>query len=177
MHNLTIYKGLFINLKQNEIEKIYYKNYKNINLITNNNNNYFINKNMYIFPEPKNIINIDIDTLGQTLPISKNEDKINTIVTLVVDDISLTTYATIKVQGSSTTKWPKKNWTINFFKDELREEEIKIKIGDSIFSNKWIAKADWNDPSLLRNYLSYALFDNIINAREGEKIRSIKLGY
>lgn len=122
-----------------------------------------------IIPEPIQYIKINIDTLGQDLPNSKADGWLNVMLTLTVDDdIYLETYGQIKVQGSSTAYWPKKNWSLSFYSDAERSEKIKIQIGNSIPSDMWIAKADWIDPTQMRNIISYKLWREMVESRTGE---------
>lgn len=131
--------------------------------------NSILTHNLFVFPEPVKYINLKIDTGGQTLPETKDDGELNVNLNMEIDGLNLTTYGTIKVQGSSTSGWPKKNWTIMFYKDEIRKEELKIKIGDSLYSNYWIAKAEWIDPTMLRNHLSYELWNDITQNRKSDK--------
>lgn len=112
----------------------------------------------YSFPEPEEIIKIDIDTLDKDYPDSKEDGVVDTITKISYDDFSFKTYGTIKVQGTSTALWPKKNFNIDLYNNEDREEKINYKIGDSVYSSKWISKADWKDVTQVRNYISYNLW-------------------
>ena len=107
--------------------------------------------------EPTGIVKINIDTLGEDVPSSKDDGELPVKVTFNGGKDKFTSDATIRVQGSSTARWPKKNWRFKFFEDESLDEKILLKIGDSVESDKWIAKAEWIDPSMLRNYVSYNL--------------------
>ncbi len=119
-------------------------------------------------PQPKSLVIIDIDTYGYALPDSKDAGALDCTIRIKVDGKEKKIPGKIKVQGSSTAKWPKKNWTISIFKDRKRTKNRDLKIGDSLASDKWIAKAEWIDPSLLRNGLSYRLWADIVASRTGE---------
>lgn len=129
------------------------------------NQGYFIEDNVLIFPEPSGLINIDIDTLGEELPDNKDEGELDVYIKLTVGGAVYTGYGSIKVQGSSTAKWPKKNWSINIYSDKKREEKLDVKIGGSEVSNKWVAKAEWIDPTINRNALSYGLWEKMVESR------------
>ena len=88
------------------------------------------------------------------------------MLTLTAGGATLDTYGKIKVQGTSTAIWPKKNWTLKFYSDKERTERLRLKIGDSIASDKWIAKAEWIDPTMLRNGLSYRLWEAMVKSRK-----------
>lgn len=120
---------------------------------------------LVIFPEPTSLIEINIDTLEKELPESKKDGDLDVILTINVLGVQFKTFGKIKVQGSSTAKWPKKNWTLQFFKDKERTEKYKLKFGNSIASDMWITKADWNDPTQLRNALSFKLWEAMTESR------------
>lgn len=121
--------------------------------------------NIAIFPEPSSLIEVQINTLGKPLPSSKAEGNLPVMLEFTVGGATLSTYGEIKVQGSSTAKWPKKNWSLKFYADENRSEKLMLKIGDSVASDKWIAKAEWVDPSMLRNASSYRLWEKMVKNR------------
>lgn len=121
--------------------------------------------NIVIFPEPDVLVQVGIDTLGKPLPESKDEGDLPVIITFTAGGVTLNTYGKIKVQGTSTSKWPKKNWTLKFYRDKGRSEKILLKIGDSVASDQWIAKAEWLDPTMLRNALSYRLWEAMVKSR------------
>lgn len=123
-------------------------------------------KDIVIFPEPNGLVQIQIDTGGKELPKDKEGGSLQVMMRLTAGGATLNTYGEIKVQGSSTVKWPKKNWTLSFFKDSDRKESLRLKIGDSVVSDKWIAKAEWVDPTMLRNGLSYRLWEEMIKSRD-----------
>lgn len=111
------------------------------------------------------LIVFDIDTLENELPAAKDDGSIDVEFNLGTNKNTIHVYGTIKVQGSSTAYWPKKNWSIKLYSDKKHENELLLKIGDSIESNKWILKADWIDPSMYRNAISYRLWDDIVDSR------------
>ncbi|MCK9217506.1 MAG: CotH kinase family protein [Firmicutes bacterium] len=143
---------------ENKPEITYDDKFKSSNII--------IHEDIIIFPEPAGLIDIQIDTLENPLPNSKAEGDLPVMLKLTTGGASLSTYGKIKVQGSSTAIWPKKNWTLKFYSDEERTNELRLKIGNSIASDKWIAKAEWIDPTMLRNALSYRLWEGMVKSRK-----------
>lgn len=133
--------------------------------IETENNNLIIQDNIVVFPEPNGLTEVQIDTLGNELPDSKDDGDLPVMLTFNAGGATINTYGEIKVQGSSTAKWPKKNWTLKFYADEERTEKLRLKIGDSVASNKWIAKAEWVDPTMLRNALSFRLWEEMVESR------------
>lgn len=119
-------------------------------------------------PEPHGLLTIDVDTFDEALPEKKGDGALPVDLTITSTSVSATQPGTIKVQGSSTASWPKKNWTIKLFADEDREQSLLLKIGDSIPSDKWIAKAEWIDPSQMRNHASYQLWGDMVTSRTSD---------
>ncbi len=120
---------------------------------------------VFVFPKPTSLIEIEVNTNGAKLPNTKKEGSLPVTMKMTVDDETIEKPGTITVQGSSTEKWPKKNWTIKLYNDEERTKVLKIQIGDSIISDQWIAKADWIDPTMLRNGVSYGLWESMVKSR------------
>ncbi len=130
------------------------------------NKNEVIKDSIAYFKEPETVIKLNLKTLGKQLPTTKEEGKLPVLVSIKVDKDWINVYGTIKVQGMGSAPYPKKNWKIRLYEDKENSKPLKIKIGDSIASNKWIAKAEWIDPTLIRNALSYKLWGDIVKSRE-----------
>ena len=78
-----------------------------------------------------------------------------------------TTYeggATIKVQGATSVSYPKKNYTIKFYKDDTLEKKQKIDLGWGKES-KYVLKANWVDAIQARNVVSCRLWGDIVASR------------
>ena len=61
--------------------------------------------------------------------------------------------AKIKIQGSSSTKYCKKNYTINFYENESFAKKKKVDVGWGAQS-KYCLKANWVDKTHSRNVVS-----------------------
>ncbi|MBR6503072.1 MAG: CotH kinase family protein [Clostridia bacterium] len=70
--------------------------------------------------------------------------------------------AKIKIQGSSSTKWRKKNYTINFYQDSNYSKKQKIDVGWGAQS-KYCLKANWIDKTHSRNLVTAKLAGMIQN--------------
>ncbi len=84
--------------------------------------------NIVIIPEPKQYIEINIETFGQDLPNEKADGWLDVWLTLTVDDdIYLDTPGQIRVQGSSTARWPKKTGHFHFIliKNAVKKSKFK----------------------------------------------------
>mgnify|MGYP003290333283 CR=1 FL=1 len=87
-------------------------------------------------------------------------------------NISIDKYATLKIQGSSSVWYPKKNYTIKFFNDEDCTDKFKVDFGWGR-ENKYVLKANWSDKTHSRNIVTahlaaqvqdkYNLFQNTPN--------------
>ena len=85
---------------------------------------------------------------------------------------NLEKYATLKIQGSSSSTYPKKNYTIKFFEDEACTDKFKVDFGWGR-QNKYVLKANWTDKTHSRNIVTahiaaqvqdkYNLFQNTPN--------------
>lgn len=129
------------------------------------NYGYIQEENVIIFPNSTDAVNFDLDTLGEEIPSSKDDGSLDVIMRIQQGSTVFTGYGSIKVQGSSTALHPKKNWSIDIYSDKKREDKLYLKMGTSVPSDKWILKADWVDPSQLRNPLSYNLWEEMTLSR------------
>lgn len=119
------------------------------------------------FADPASLVEVSIDTLGKSIPASKDDGKLPVCIMIKSDGASYGNYGTIAVQGSSTAYWPKKNWNIRLFSDKERKGKnaVLLKFGDSVASKEWVTKADWIDPTQLRNHLSFNLWADMVQTR------------
>lgn len=69
-------------------------------------------------------------------------------------------YATLKVQGTSSLGYDKKNYTINLYADEAHEEKLKIDLGWGAQS-KYCLKANWIDRTHARNVITAKLVSQV----------------
>lgn len=65
-------------------------------------------------------------------------------------------YAEIKIQGTSSIDFVKKNYTLKFFEDEALENKLEIDVGWGP-QNKYCMKANWIDRTHARNVVSAKL--------------------
>ena len=69
-------------------------------------------------------------------------------------------YAALKVQGTSSLGYEKKNYTINLYSDEAHEEKLKIDLGWGS-QNKYCLKANWIDRTHARNVVTAKLVSQV----------------
>ena len=88
------------------------------------------------------------------------------------NDINFESYASIKIQGSSSLRYEKKNYTIKLYEDEFLENKKTIDFGWGKQS-KYCLKANWIDKTHARNVVTaklvgevqkkYSVFENTPN--------------
>lgn len=101
----------------------------------------------------------DIPKLYLEGDISGMEDKKDTRdISFVYDDgkQEISGYAEIKIQGTSSIFYEKKNYTLKFYADEDHEEKLKIDAGWGP-QYKYCMKANWIDRTQARNVVSARL--------------------
>lgn len=68
--------------------------------------------------------------------------------------------AKIKIQGSSSTRYDKKNYTVNFYKDSAYADKLSLDVGWGAQDN-YCLKANWIDKTHSRNVVSAKLAGQI----------------
>lgn len=120
-------------------------------------------------PEPRTI---DISGIPYihfigTLPTDKNQGALGVQFVFGNNTERINGYATLKVQGNSTTAYPKKNFTLKLFTDKAHKKKYKIAFNDWGEQNKFVLKADWIDISHARNLVSARLWSDVVASRDG----------
>lgn len=114
-------------------------------------------ENDYIVDEvelPK--INLEGDISNMT--DKKDERKVK--LSYSSSKISFDKYITIKIQGSSSVKYDKKNYTIKLYNDEDCAEKFKVDMGWGE-EYKYVLKANWIDKTHSRNIVSARLVKSV----------------
>lgn len=78
------------------------------------------------------------------------------------DSINFDSYASIKLQGTSSIKYEKKNYTIKFYKDKNLDEKFSVDLGWGA-ENKYCLKANWIDKTHARNVVTANIVSDIQN--------------
>ena len=76
------------------------------------------------------------------------------------DSINFKKFVKIKIQGSSSIKYEKKNYTIKLYEDEKCTDKFKVDMGWGK-ENKYVLKANWVDKTHSRNIVSARLTADI----------------
>ncbi len=75
-------------------------------------------------------------------------------------DMTFEGFAELKVQGTSSLRYEKKNYTITFFKDENHTEKMEVDVGWGA-QNKYCLKANWIDKTHARNIVTAHLVTEV----------------
>jgi hypothetical protein len=98
------------------------------------------------------------------MPTTK--DDVFAEMTYISKTVNFHSYITIKCQGTSSMKYPKKNFTIKLFSDAERTDKLKIDFKGWGEQNKFCLKANWIDLSHARNIVSARLWGDIVKSRD-----------
>lgn len=100
-----------------------------------------------------------------TVPMSKDEGELPVLVLYYSKTLKFKAYATLKVQGNSSTNFPKKNYTLKLYSDEARTEKLKIDFMGWGKQYKFVLKANWIDITHSRNIVGARLWRQICETR------------
>lgn len=74
-------------------------------------------------------------------------------------------YTYIKLQGNSSLRLPKKNYTVNLYSDENRNVRLNKEFKNWGFHNNFVLKADYNDILHARNVVGAKLWSKVVQSR------------
>ena len=114
--------------------------------------------------EPKNG---DIPKVFIDGAIPTTKDDVLAELTYISSTHQFHAYINIKCQGTSSMKYPKKNFTIKLFKDDARTEKLNVDFKGWGAQCKFCLKANWIDLSHSRNVVSAQLAGDIVKTRSG----------
>lgn len=100
-----------------------------------------------------------------TLPTSKDDGNLPVTIHYKSKTEEFDYYATLKVQGSSSASYPKKNFTLKMYEDEALENKVKYAFKNWGKLNKWVLKAHWIDHSHVRNVGTAKIWGKIVASR------------
>ena len=101
--------------------------------------------------------------INGTIPTTK--DEVLAELTYISKTLQFHAYIAIKCQGTSSMKYPKKNFTIKLFEDAERTIKMKIPFKNWGPQYKFCLKANWIDISHARNVVSARLWGDIVKTR------------
>lgn len=97
------------------------------------------------------------------MPTTK--DDVLAEMTYISKTLNFHSYIKIKCQGTSSMKYPKKNYTINLFEDAERTTKLKKDFKGWGKQSKFCLKANWIDISHSRNIISARLWGDVVKSR------------
>ena len=97
--------------------------------------------------------------------IPTTKDSVKAKMTYNSKTLHFDAYIDIKCQGTSSMKYPKKNFTVKLFKDEALTEKLKVDFKGWGEQNKFCLKANWIDISHARNVVSARLWGDVVKSR------------
>ena len=99
------------------------------------------------------------------LPSTKEQGEYSVMLTFKSAIEEFTSYATLKVQGDSSTMYAKKNYTIKLFKDQNHTQKDKHKFFNWKSFNKFVIKANWIDITHSRNVVGARIWSDMVKSR------------
>lgn len=100
-----------------------------------------------------------------TLPTSKAEDDVQLTMHYISKTADFIYPVTLKVQGSSSVNYAKKNFTLKPYKDSTYEKKQKLTFKNWPEMNKFVLKAHWIDHSHVRNVGTAKIWGKIVESR------------
>lgn len=109
---------------------------------------------------------IPIVNITGDLPTAKSQGEYNVRISYKSLTDKFDDYGTVKVQGDSSTSYPKKNFTVKLFSNSGRTIKDKRQFRDwDKPRNKFVLKANWIDHSHARNIVNARLWSQIMKSR------------
>lgn len=99
------------------------------------------------------------------LPETKQQGEYPVVLTYKSALETFTSYATLKVQGDSSTIYAKKNYTVKLFKNQERTNKDKHKFLYWKAFNKFVLKANWIDITHSRNVVGARIWSDMVKTR------------
>ena len=94
-----------------------------------------------------------LDLIGEISGMEDKPDERKIAFSYCDGDEQITGYAKIKVQGSSSLAYEKKNYTIKLYSDKDCDEKMRVDLGWGA-QNKYCLKANWVDRTHARNLVT-----------------------
>lgn len=99
------------------------------------------------------------------LPTAKEQGEYSVVLTYKSAKQEFTSFATLKVQGDSSTRYAKKNYTIKLFADSAHTVKDKHVFRDWRAYNKFVIKANWIDITHSRNVVGARIWADMVKSR------------
>ena len=109
--------------------------------------------------------NDDIPTIFISVPIPDSKSYVAGELEYISKTTKFHAYTYIKLQGNSTLRLPKKNYTVNLYSDENRNVRLNKEFKNWGFHNNFVLKADYNDILHARNVVGAKLWSKVVQSR------------
>lgn len=107
----------------------------------------------------------DIPKVFITGSMPTTKDNVLAEMTYISNTLNFNSYIEIKCQGTSSMKYPKKNYTVKLYDDDERTISQKHNFKHWGKQNKFCLKANWIDLSHSRNVVSARIWSDIVKSR------------
>ncbi len=98
--------------------------------------------------------------VGNIEKMESKEDEREISISYVSDSLSFMKFAKIKIQGSSSIRYEKKNYTIKLYDDDKYESKYNVDFGWGE-ENKYVLKANWIDKTHSRNIVTARIVSSV----------------
>lgn len=102
---------------------------------------------------------------GASAPSTKSDGDVVGMIKYVSKNQTWSEYGTIKVQGNSSTNYPKLNYTLKTYSDSACTKKSKHEFLTWGKMSKWVLKAHWVDFSHIRNIGCCRIWGQIVRSR------------
>ena len=109
--------------------------------------------------------NDDIPTIFISGSIPDSKSYVSGELEYVSKTTKFHAYTYIKLQGNSTLRLPKKNYTVNLYNDESRSVKLNKEFKNWGLHNNFVLKADYNDILHARNVVGAKLWSKVVQSR------------
>ena len=113
-----------------------------------------------------NHFDIPILTITGTLPTTKDQGDLPITLSYKSETLEFDCFATLKVQGNSSTGFPKKNFTLKLYSNSGRSKKYKVDFKGWGKQSKYVLKANWVDITHARNVVSARIWADIVKQRD-----------
>ena len=101
-----------------------------------------------------------------TLPTAKADGELAQTFKYVSATQTIECFGTLKVQGNTSTQFPKKNFTLKLYQDSGHTKKNKVDFKGWGKQSKYVLKANWIDIIHARNVVSARLWADIVKCRD-----------
>lgn len=124
-----------------------------------------VNKAKYELPKSVEPLDDDVPMIFITGTIPDSKKYVSGELEYISKTNKFKAYTYIKLQGTSTLAYPKKNYTINLYADETRSVPLNKEFKNWGVHNNFVLKADYIDILHARNVVCAKLWSKVVASR------------